>query len=154
MLDLRPAATDRFNLRVPAGWNEPDLRPEAQGGGVIYVVVEPVPETAASVVVTAETLEQGTPVAAWQEKAEADLAATLIDYLLLDLATIPLGQHRGVRRLATHVASGRPVSSLQYVTVAGAHGWTVTCTVSNLRFAGLRDTFEAVGASFRPREDL
>ena len=87
------------------------------------------------------------PFREWQAGTDQRLPASLHDYLLLDLEHVDIDGHRGVRRLAHHVAeSGDPGTMEQWGTLVGTDGITLTISTSTVTYgevAGLTDQIAA-----------
>lgn len=102
-----------------------------------------------NVVVTVDELDRGMTLRSWQGGANNLLPNVLVDYLLLDLEHVHVGDRAGVRRLAHHNAGGRAVTMEQWATTATGRGYTLTVSVSTFAYPSLSDELNAIGLSFR-----
>jgi hypothetical protein len=137
-----------FCVPMPRGWEVAvDPRPDI---ALLAVAPDAGDGFRANVVVTLEELG-GWSLRDWQDGTGMMLAASLRDYVLLDLERL---DHRpgmpGLRRLCHHVASGAAVTLEQWCHVWDGCGLTVSATSPSLDHARLRPLLAASGEHWRP----
>lgn len=119
-------AGGRVGLELPPGW----VHVEASDGVAVAARGSEAAGTfPPTVVVTVEELgDRDLP--SWQGAVDADLAATLDGYLLLDLGHAHLDGRPAVRRVFAHRLGGDEVTAEQWVIAEGGLGYTLTWTVA------------------------
>jgi hypothetical protein len=137
-----------FRIPLPNGWEVAvDPRPDV---ALLAVAPDEGDGFRANVVVTLEELG-GWSLRDWQDSTGTMLAASLRDYVLLDLERLDDRPGMpGLRRLSHHVASGAAVTLEQWCRVWEGRGLTVSVTSPSLDYALLRPLLAASGEHWRP----
>jgi hypothetical protein len=132
-------------LSLPADWQLAD----PPGPAVPLVAAEPevaLGEFRANVVVTVDAAAMG--FKDWQLGNDQLLPGALREYQLLDLESLTVSGHEGVRRLATHTVQDRSVTMEQWAGLVGQQGWTVTFTVPTMRYAAMAPGLRVLAQTF------